>query len=109
MQVSNRREAEEEMKVKDILILDLSKRSLNLAAQLKECTKLYELVRPFPQPPPLLCESQCVIIPANFSIACAQIVCVGVREGSWCIIFYAYVLICISFCLGGLVGVRVYR
>ena len=33
------------MKVKDIMILDLSKRSHNLAAQLKECTKLYELVK----------------------------------------------------------------
>jgi hypothetical protein len=33
------------MKVKDISILDLSKRSHNLAAQLKECTKLYELVK----------------------------------------------------------------
>ena len=43
--VANRREAEEEMKVKDIMILDLSKRSLNLATQLKECTKLYELVK----------------------------------------------------------------
>lgn len=43
--VANRREAEEEMKVKDIMILDLSKRSHNLAAQLKECTKLYELVK----------------------------------------------------------------
>ena len=33
------------MKVKDIMILDLSKRSNNLATQLKECTKLYELVK----------------------------------------------------------------
>jgi len=37
--------AKQEMKVKDIMILDLSKRSHNLAAQLKECTKLYELVK----------------------------------------------------------------
>ena len=43
--VGHRKEAEEEMKVKDIAILDLSKRSHNLAAQLKECTKLYELVK----------------------------------------------------------------
>ena len=43
--VANRRDAEEEMKVKDIMILDLSKRSHNLASQLKECTKLYELVK----------------------------------------------------------------
>jgi len=43
--VSNRRDTEEEIKVKDIIILDLSKRSLNLAQQLKEFTKLYEMVK----------------------------------------------------------------
>mmetsp|Transcript_40290 Transcript_40290/g.95676 ORF Transcript_40290/g.95676 Transcript_40290/m.95676 type:complete len:921 (-) Transcript_40290:204-2966(-) len=43
--VANRREADEEMKVKDIIILDLSKRSTNLTLQLKEYTKLYEMVK----------------------------------------------------------------
>lgn len=43
--VRNRRDADEEMKVKDIVILDLSKRSFNLAVQLKEYTKLYEAVK----------------------------------------------------------------
>uniref|UniRef100_A0A6U2FXG2 Cilia- and flagella-associated protein 58 central coiled coil domain-containing protein n=1 Tax=Hemiselmis andersenii TaxID=464988 RepID=A0A6U2FXG2_HEMAN len=43
--VHNRRDADEEMKVKDIVILDLSKRSFNLAQQLREYTKLYEVVK----------------------------------------------------------------
>ena len=43
--VKNRRETEEEIKVKDIIVLDLSKRSLQLAQQLKEFTKLYEMVK----------------------------------------------------------------
>lgn len=41
----NRGDADEEIKVKDILILDLSKRSFNLSVQLKEYTKLYEAVK----------------------------------------------------------------
>ena len=43
--VRNRGDADEEIKVKDILILDLSKRSFNLSVQLKEYTKLYEAVK----------------------------------------------------------------
>ncbi|EKX37608.1 hypothetical protein GUITHDRAFT_160100 [Guillardia theta CCMP2712] len=43
--VTSRKETEEEIKVKDIIILDLSKRSQNLAQQIKELKDLYELVK----------------------------------------------------------------
>jgi len=43
--VTSRKETEEEIKVKDIIILDLSKRSQSLAQQIKELKELYELVK----------------------------------------------------------------